>query len=82
MSEITIVQIQERLGFMITGAFISNELAVKPARVLKRSMWWNESQFDDIRLALITHIQGCSAAAEADTNTVDLFDVVEDDDEL
>lgn len=80
-AELTIVQVQDALGIKVTADMIKNVLQVKPARAEKRACWWSAEQFDDIRMALITHIQGCRVevpSAPAVVATVE-FD---DDDEL
>lgn len=44
-------------GLKLTGEFIQKILKVEPHRTDKRAMFWTEKQFEQIRMALLQHIQ-------------------------
>ena len=83
-AELTIVQVQDALGIKVTADMIKNVLQVKPARAEKRACWWSAEQFDDIRMALITHIRGCRVEVPSAPSAPAVVATVEfdDDDEL
>jgi hypothetical protein len=57
MPNITLPQIQSSIGLNISAKFISEDLGIEPIERDKRAMFWEESQFDDIKAALCAHIE-------------------------
>jgi putative phage-type endonuclease len=48
----------ERLGFMVTRAFVESTLGIKPAATEKSWALWRESDWPRIKAALVRHIEG------------------------
>jgi len=62
---ITLPQIQESLGIKITGDFISDVLGIEPTDTEKRAKFYTEAQYNEIRSALVNHIDNAEEIARA-----------------
>lgn len=55
---ITTAHIGKRLGFKVNQAFLEDVLGVVHQELVKGSIQWHESQWPEIKVALIKHVEG------------------------